>query len=107
MPDSTESPAVDGGASAQTSTEQHLRAEIVRLQSELDQRAGAELSTWLKIVRDESRLLRDIRNTLSWRVTKPLRAARVVQLKVAEVGLVRTSQLAVADLRRRYRGRRR
>ena len=52
-------------------------------------------------------MLASMTNTLSWRITRPLRLARTVQIKMKEIGLVRTSQLAVADLRRRYAGRRR
>ncbi|WP_127792908.1 hypothetical protein [Agromyces sp. LHK192] len=84
-----------------------LEREVERLRGELDRRAEDDLRTWIRAVRDEDRILRDMQQTLSWRITRPLRLARVVQLKVAQVGVVRTSQLAVADLRRRYAGRRR
>jgi len=84
-----------------------LQAEIDRLQRELDARSTEDVRTWLKVVGEETRMLTNMRNTLSWRVTRPLRLARTVQIKMREIGLVRTSQLAVADLRRRYAGRRR
>jgi hypothetical protein len=82
-------------------------AERDRLRQELDSRANADIVSWLRVVDDESRMLRDMQQTLSWRITKPLRLARKVQKKAAEVGVVEVSQLAVADLRRRFRGQRR
>ena len=91
-----------------------LRSDLVaavserdRLRAQLDARANIEVASWLTIVADESRALRDIQQTLSWRITKPLRLVRKVQKKTTEVGVVAVSQLAVADLRRRFRGARR
>jgi hypothetical protein len=91
-----------------------LRSDLVaavserdRLRAELDARANTEVASWLTIVADESRALREIQQTLSWRITKPLRLVRKVQKKTTEVGVVAVSQLAVADLRRRFRGSRR
>lgn len=82
-------------------------SERDRLRSDLDARANAEVASWLTIVADESRALREIQQTLSWRITKPLRLVRKVQKKANEVGVYQVSQLAVADLRRRFRGSRR
>lgn len=82
-------------------------AERDQLRRELDSRANADILSWLRVVDDESRMLRDMQQTLSWRITKPLRLARKVQKKAGEVGVVEVSQLAVADLRRRFRGQRR
>ena len=86
---------------------EEMQAEIDRLQRELDARSNEDVRTWLKVVGEETRMLASMTNTLSWRITRPLRLARTVQIKMKEIGLVRTSQLAVADLRRRYAGRRR
>lgn len=82
-------------------------AERDRLQSELDMRANESIGSWLNVVSTESRILGEMQKTLSWRVTKPLRLIRKVQVKVSELGLARFSQLAVADLRRRFQGSRR
>lgn len=98
------------GAAVSEESEQYvqmLEGEVRRLQAEIDRRSSDELRAWIRAVRDEGRLVRDMQKTLSWRLTRPLRVARVLQLKVAEVGVAKTSQLAVADLRRRYNGRRR
>ena len=108
MPETNDEPG--HGSAPGAGDERHvieLEAEVRRLQGELDRRAGEDLRTWIKAVRDEGRLVRDMQKTLSCRVTRPLRVARFLQLKVAEVGVMKTSQLAVADLRRRYLGRRR
>ncbi|TFB66991.1 hypothetical protein [Cryobacterium sp. Hz9] len=84
-----------------------VEAERDRLQAELDARENESLASWLEVVGTESRVLGDMYNTLSWRVTKPLRFVRKVQIKAVELGPSRFSQLAVADLKRRYLGRRR
>jgi hypothetical protein len=107
MPD-TKQPARALAGDAETERRiRELEDEVVRLQAEIDRRSGDDLRTWIRAVRDEGRLVRDMQKTLSWRVTRPLRLARFLQLKVAEIGVMKTSQLAVADLRRRYLGRRR
>jgi len=100
------SPAVAGDVDTEHRIRE-LEAEIARLQAEIDRRSDDDLRTWIKAVRDEGRMVREMQKTLSWRVTRPLRLARFLQLKVAEIGVAKTSQLAVADLRRRYLGRRR
>lgn len=84
-----------------------VEEERDRLRAELDAQANASIASWLDVVGVESRVLGDMQNSVSWKVTKPLRVVRKVQIKVAEVGVARTSQLAVADLKRRYLGRRR
>ncbi|HSP74771.1 MAG TPA: hypothetical protein VLO31_00970 [Cryobacterium sp.] len=82
-------------------------AERDRLRDELDARSNESVDSWLEVVGTESRILGQMHGTVSWRITKPLRFVRKVQLKAAQVGVARVSQLAVADLRRRFIGRRR
>lgn len=84
-----------------------VEAERDELRTAIDSQANASLASWMVVVNTEARILRDMQNTLSWRVTKPLRRMRELQLKVARVGVARASQLAVADFRRRFLGRRR
>ena len=84
-----------------------VEAERDALRAELDARANDSVGSWLEVVGTESRILGEMHKTLSWRVTKPLRFFRKVQLKVSEVGLAKVSQLAVADFQRRFKGRRR
>lgn len=107
MPDTKHPARTEAGDAESALRIRELEEEVARLQAEIDRRSGDDLRTWIKAVRDEGRLVRDMQKTLSWRVTRPLRLARFLQLKVAEVGVMKTSQLAVADLRRRYLGRRR
>ena len=84
-----------------------VESERDALQAELDARANESIASWLTVVGTESRILGEMQNSVSWRVTKPLRLIRKVQLKVSQVGIGQVSQLAVADLKRRYSGRRR
>ncbi|TFC72403.1 hypothetical protein E3O45_12695 [Cryobacterium sp. TMS1-20-1] len=84
-----------------------VELERDQLRSELDARENDSVASWLEVVGTESRILGDIHNTLSWRITKPLRFVRKVQIKAVELGPARFSQLAVADLKRRHVGRRR
>lgn len=84
-----------------------VEAERDGLRHELDARSNESVDSWLEVVGTESRILGQMHATLSWRITKPLRFVRKVQLKAAQVGVARVSQLAVADLRRRFIGRRR
>ena len=84
-----------------------VESERDALQAELDAKSNESIASWLTVVGTESRILGEMQNSVSWRVTKPLRLVRKVQLKVSQVGLGQVSQLAVADLKRRYIGRRR
>jgi hypothetical protein len=108
MPETRETvDAAERKSTPQSRQVEEMQAEIDRLQRELDDRSNEDVRTWLKVVGEETRMLARMTSTLSWRITRPLRLARTVQIKMKEIGLVRTSQLAVADLRRRYAGRRR
>lgn len=105
---------IDGPSASKKSTKLSVSARLAqveeerdRLRAELDAQSNASIASWLEVVGVESRILGDMQNSVSWKVTKPLRLVRKVQIKVAEVGVARTSQLAVADLKRRYLGRRR
>lgn len=58
-----------------------LEAERDRLQGELDSIANRALDRWLSVEQYESAAVASMQQTLSWKVTKPLRAVREVQLK--------------------------
>jgi hypothetical protein len=75
-------------------------AERERLQREVDQLSTVALSKWL-LVAHHQQSQAAITQTLSWRVTKPLRTARQVQMKITEVGVAQTAQVVVATLRKR------
>lgn len=48
-----------------------------------------------------------LQNTLSWRITRPLRAVKIVQLKVQEAGVRRTSRMVRERLAQIRQARRR
>ena len=75
-------------------------AERIRLQREVDSLSEAALSKWLLIAHRESSHVA-MTQTVSWRITKPLRAVRIVQRRVAEVGVVETAHVVAATLQRR------
>ncbi|MEA9984413.1 hypothetical protein [Subtercola sp. RTI3] len=57
-----------------------LEDERDRLQGELDEIANRATDRWLLAVHYESSVVNAIQQTLSWRVTKPLRWVRHLQL---------------------------
>ncbi|WP_411699843.1 hypothetical protein [Conyzicola sp.] len=75
-------------------------AERERLQREVDQLSTIALSKWL-LVAHHQQSHAAITQTLSWRITRPLRTARQVQMKISEVGVAGTAQVVVATLRKR------
>ncbi|MDQ1610039.1 MAG: hypothetical protein QOE16_2771 [Microbacteriaceae bacterium] len=79
-------------------------SELDRLRRENDQLVNESLSTWLLVVDEESSALAQVYATLSWRITRPLRITRQLQLKVREVGVRRTAGFAAARLKQ-LRGR--
>jgi len=108
-------PPIESGDTAAVETPKKLtvserlkqsEAERERLQRELDILSNTAFSDWLSATQNHANEIESFYNTLSWRVTKPLRVVRKVQLKAGEVGLARTSQVVVAELGRRV-GRRR
>lgn len=72
---------------------------------ELEQLREAVLDDWLVVTSSVTDYLRDIQQTFSWRVTRPLRRARLLQKKVDEVGVVPAGQLVAVTLAKRL-GRR-
>jgi len=108
MPDrKTDGPGPNSQQSILVARLAQVEAERDRLRDELDARSNESVESWLAVVGTESRILGQMHGTLSWRITKPLRFVRKVQLKTAQVGVSQVAHLAVADLRRRFIGRRR
>jgi len=85
-------PSAQGGKTETTD----LTAE-----QELEQLRDAVLDDWLLVTSAVTDALRDMQQTLSWRVTRPLRRFRTLQRKVESVGIVPAGQLAAAELARR------
>jgi hypothetical protein len=61
----------------------------------------AVLDDWIIVTTRTSAVLEDITNTVSWRVTKPLRIVRRFQASANELGLVAATDLAAASVARR------
>jgi hypothetical protein len=76
-------------------------SEGVSAEEELEQLRDAVLDDWLLVTSAVTDALRDMQQTLSWRVTRPLRRFRTLQRKVEAVGIVPAGQLAAAELARR------
>jgi hypothetical protein len=79
--------------------------EAGNLRAELDELREAVLEDWIVIttrnvdaIRAMQGSIRAMESTLSWRVTRPLRLFRSVQLRASQIGYVRASQLAAARL---------
>ncbi|WP_395243736.1 hypothetical protein ACGGZK_16650 [Agromyces sp. MMS24-K17] len=86
---------------------EQLAAENQRLQSLVDDQANGVVHDWLISADAFATEVPNIHETFSWRVTRPLRDARTVQLKVAEIGLIPTMRIVTARLTRSdRRGRR-
>lgn len=65
-------------------------AELIRRAREAEDRT---LEYWIEAVvvsAAGSMTVKKLQSSVSWRVTRPLRAARIVQLKVRETGVRRT-----------------
>jgi hypothetical protein len=102
-------PSIEPGDNPQAETPKKLtvterlkqsEAERERLQREVDSLSTAALSKWLLIAHRESSHVA-MTQTVSWRITKPLRQVRLVQRKVAEVGVVQTAQVVVSTIQKR------
>ena len=57
-----------------------LEADRDALQSQLDSIANRATDRWLSAAQFESKALAAMQGTVSWRVTRPLRAVRSLQL---------------------------
>jgi hypothetical protein len=81
-------------------------AEHETAERELAELRDAVLEDWLHAVQAVSGEVREMERSLSWRITKPLRLARVLGRKTKEVGVVPAAQLAAVELARRVGHRR-
>ena len=61
----------------------------------------AVLDDWIIVTTRTSVVLENVTNTVSWRVTKPLRMVRRFQGSAKELGLVAAADLAAASIARR------
>lgn len=88
-------------AAGQASSEPDVAQASSKADAELRELREAVLDDWLVVTTSVTGALHDIQQTVSWKVTRPLRLGRLLQRKVSEVGAVPASQLAAAALARR------
>lgn len=86
-----------------TPSPQTLETENARLRAELDALLNQELTEWVRKAHHDAGQLRDFEQSLSWRVTKPLRQIRRIQVGVREVGLRSAFRTGMQRLRSRAR----
>lgn len=92
---------------------EELRKRLAAAEAERDElraRVNADLNDtvtdWLVSVVAYATVVPDVHNTVSWRVTRPLRLVRTFQLKVSQVGLRPAVGIVASRARRRLaRGR--
>lgn len=82
---------------------ERLEQENARLRGLVDDHANGVVRDWLVSADAFSSVVPDVHSTLSWRITRPLRQVRAVQLKVAEIGLAPTARIVVARVGKRIR----
>lgn len=82
-----------------------LQAENEALRAQLDAARNESLDAWLRVMHHSGVAARDYERTLSWRVTRPLRVARRIQIAVREVGVSGVAVTALGRLRTRLRSR--
>lgn len=70
--------------------------DTARLKDDLEELREAVLDDWILVTTRNVDAIRSMEQTLSWRVTKPLRVFRSVQRRASDVGYVRAGQLAAA-----------
>lgn len=81
-----------------------LEKECAQLQTQLDEMSNEATSRWLKAVQYESVVIREIQNSLSWKITKPLRMIRHYQRAFSRLGVRRAWMVVIGRLRRRSAG---
>lgn len=77
-----------------------------RVQRDLDELREAVLDDWLVITSSGGDALSALQNSVSWRITRPLRMFRRFEKKMREVGFVPAAQLTAVSLARRLGERR-
>jgi hypothetical protein len=68
---------------------------------DLDELRDAVLDDWLTVTSNVTDALQAIQQTVSWRVTRPLRTAKLFSNKAKEVGVVPAGRLAAVEVARR------
>lgn len=90
--------------------ELQLRRELDELRQENEQLRQHTLEHWVAVAKSDvsvSAIVNGMQSSLSWRVTKPLRVVRDIQIKAARVGYLRALSKSSGYLRRAIGNRRR
>ncbi len=69
--------------------------DIAQLRSELDAYRNGAVDRWLELAVSEGRIVRDYENSLSWRITRPLRLARRGFTAVRTIGPVAVAKIVI------------
>lgn len=80
-----------------------LRRELDELRHENDELRQRTLEHWAAVAKSDasvSQVVNGMQSSLSWRVTKPLRVVRDLQIKAARVGYLRALSKSSGYLRR-------
>ena len=100
------SPYNDGVPAKDSETRlRELEAENADLRSQLDFVRNQSLDKWLSVVHAEGSSVRDYENTVSWRVTAPLRSVRRVQSAIKDIGFGPVAAAGMRRVRTRLRAR--
>ncbi|GAA4686731.1 hypothetical protein [Frondihabitans cladoniiphilus] len=70
-------------------------------EADLAELREAVLDDWFRVTSSVTGAVQEIQATLSWRVTKPLRWARILQHRANEIGVVPAAQLAAVAVAKR------
>lgn len=73
-----------------------MTAEADDTEARLNELRDAVLADWVRVTADHAGALRDMQNSLSWRITRPLRLARTYQMKASEAGVLEATRIAAA-----------
>jgi hypothetical protein len=83
------------------------RDELLRQNRQLRERT---LDRWIIVAKSDASMwvtLRAMQSSFSWRVTKPLRVVRSIQVRAARIGYIRAVSMSGGYLRRAVGNRRR
>ena len=92
----------DDGSTPDAMIEQ-LRVENAQLSAEVDRLRNQAVLRWAELIHTRGIGVSEYENTLSWRITKPLRVVRRGQIAVRELGFVNVVRTVAARLLARFR----
>lgn len=80
-------------------------SRLAAAEAERDALLENDVRSWLAVALKQSALQADYQNSLSWRITQPLRLVRSYQLRLRQDGFASANAQAVAVLKKRLRRR--